>query len=144
MENSGIGAALSGLFGFGKSADALLEEAAKRREARGNNRSERASEVAAQKKEKSKNSAPPEVVDPIPEEEPPVSEPSVPADAAPADTDVLNQLAELYVRQYEEGAGVTLTKEARDAKTAEVAKFYENKQERLDLVVFANDTATES
>lgn len=54
----------------------------------------------------------------------------------------IEELAELYVQQYEDGSGVTLSDEAFNQKKSDVAAFYStvsNGRERLDEIVFAND-----
>ena len=55
----------------------------------------------------------------------------------------INELARLYVSQYQEGSGTVLSKEAEEAKVKEVADFYskmQNGEQRLDAIVFANDS----
>ena len=55
----------------------------------------------------------------------------------------IDQLAELYVRQYQAGTGVTLSESAFQQRKAEVATFYSglsDGQHRLDAIVFANDS----
>ncbi len=55
----------------------------------------------------------------------------------------VDELAGLYVKQYEEQSGVQLTDEAFAQKKAEVANFYSklsNGSDRLDTVVFSNDS----
>ncbi|MCB0321851.1 MAG: hypothetical protein KDD60_13075 [Bdellovibrionales bacterium] len=117
-------------------ADEMIEEARKRREAR---RAARTSEP-----------------DPIVTTEP-VSEPGdtpLPSSSTPSQEPSstkselsLDDLAELYVKQYEEGAGVTLSSEAFEQKKSEVSSFYSqlsNGQERLDKIVFANDGTNSS
>lgn len=54
----------------------------------------------------------------------------------------IEELARLYVQQYEDNSGRDLNDDEFEAKVKEVAKFYsdiDNGKERLDDVVFAND-----
>ncbi|MCB0336623.1 MAG: hypothetical protein KDD62_09960 [Bdellovibrionales bacterium] len=65
-----------------------------------------------------------------------------PVDQKPIEATSLDELAKLYVDQYEEKAGVTLSAEERNQKISEVRDFYGKQadgQERLDKIVFSND-----
>ena len=156
---------LSSLFqGNRGSAQELLQEAASRREEnraeRQASREQRSSDIRAileQRREArtergSDATPPPEVTPPV--EETPSGEDQVtilpvepPTESSPVQVESIDDLAELYVRQFETGSGVTLSEEAFDAKKAEVADFYSGirgGQERLDAIVFANDQTTDT
>lgn len=54
----------------------------------------------------------------------------------------LEDLATLYVKQYEDNSGTKLSSEDFNKKVSEVTSLYgelKNGQERLDTIVFAND-----
>lgn len=76
---------------------------------------------------------------------PPIStspEPPVATNPEQNNDSKIDELAALYVKQYEEQAGTTLSDEAFAQKKAEVANFYSrfnDGTDRLDKVVFAND-----
>lgn len=55
----------------------------------------------------------------------------------------IDDLAGLYVRQYEQQSGVRLSKESFDQKKSEVSSFYSGMsdgRDRLDKIVFSNDS----
>ncbi|MCI5065709.1 hypothetical protein MRY87_08300 [bacterium] len=145
----GSGALRSLFRGRGRSTEELLEEASRRREQRRGGGSERAEERReardarrAQREERA--SSPPNSTPVSPPESESVTS-SPPVAPAPSESDALSldDLAELYVKQYESGAGVRLSDEAFEAKKNEVAQFYAQMsggEERLDAIVFANDT----
>lgn len=77
--------------------------------------------------------SPPETTDPTKETKPPTTNTN----------QSLDELAKMYVEQYQKGTGKELTEEQFNQKKAEVAAFYERFGEsgktRLDQIVFAND-----
>ncbi len=104
----------------------LLKRAAERREARRNRRREDEVSIPEQ----------PKGTTPTEETTPPTTGTQSSKELS------IDELAELYVKQYEEGSGQKLSDEEFKAKATEVADFYSglsDGQNRLDKVVFAND-----
>jgi hypothetical protein len=119
------------------------------RSQRGQLQSERRS-IRSRRRGRGQNAAPtptdapdaPDTPAPPATTEPPQEQTGSPGTPAAEQTS-LDTLAEMYVQQYQQNAGVTLSDEEFARKKTEVANFYSKISggtERLDAVVFANDT----
>lgn len=107
--------------------------------------SERASDKARERlalKNKASGQPPSTTPDPLPQ-----PDTTAPATQSPvkssSNSDAIDELAALYVQQYQEGTGKQLSEAEFERKKADVANFYttlSGGKERLDAIVFANDT----
>ncbi len=95
------------------------------------------------KRAESPQEAVPESSADSPDEAETVEEPTqntTPSTSASATNDQLSELATLYVEQYEQGSGVSLSTEAFEQKKAEIVDLYSRLgADRLDNIVFSND-----